>query len=98
LPLRYDETFTSSKIGQAQRASVWRELARVFQPGDRTLEIDAAPQQTLVSGKAGVRVLACDSSSQMIASRRAAYKADFISWCNHFLRAEDITTLHDMIV
>jgi len=28
--LGYDEAFTSSKIGQAQRAAVWRELARTF--------------------------------------------------------------------
>jgi ubiquinone/menaquinone biosynthesis C-methylase UbiE len=36
---RYDETFTFSRIGQAQRAAVWRELAKTFQAGDRTLEI-----------------------------------------------------------
>ena len=36
---RYDETFTRSKIGRAQRASVWKELERVFRPGDRVLEI-----------------------------------------------------------
>jgi hypothetical protein len=36
---RYDETFTTSKIGSAQRASVWKELEKAFRPGDSVLEI-----------------------------------------------------------
>jgi hypothetical protein len=36
---RYDETFTNSQIGQAQRRAVWHELVRAFRPGDNVLEI-----------------------------------------------------------
>lgn len=36
---RYDETFTRSLIGQAQRSAVWRELEKTFHPGDRILEV-----------------------------------------------------------
>lgn len=70
---RYDETFTSSLIGQVQRAAVWRELEVAFQPGDRTLEIGCGTgvDAAFLAGR-GVHVLACDSSSEMIAvaSRR----------------------------
>jgi SAM-dependent methyltransferase len=65
---RYDETFTSSTIGQAQRRSVWEELAKTFRPGDRTLEIGCGTGiDACFLAKRGIRVVACDSSSQMIA-------------------------------
>ena len=70
---RYDETFTFSKIGQAQRAGVWRELAKTFRAGDRTLEIGCGTGiDVCFLAKRGVRVVACDPSSQMIdmATRR----------------------------
>ena len=38
----YDETFTSSRIGLAQRAAVWNELAKAFCPGGRIVEIGCA--------------------------------------------------------
>src|SRR5450755_3636512 len=65
---RYDETFTKSKIGRAQRASVWKELERVFQPGDRVLEIGCGTgvDACFLAGL-GVTVVATDSSPQMIA-------------------------------
>jgi ubiquinone/menaquinone biosynthesis C-methylase UbiE len=69
----YDETFTSSKIGQAQRTSVWNELAKTFRAGDRTLEIGCGTGvDACFLAERGVRVVACDSSSRMIevATRR----------------------------
>ena len=67
LAARYDETFTSSKIGQAQRTAVWKELAKAFNPGDRTLEIGCGTGvDACFLARRGVRVIACDSSSQMI--------------------------------
>ena len=66
--IRYDEAFTSSKIGQAQRASVWRELETTFRSGDRVLEIGCGTGvDACFLAERGVRVVACDSSSQMIA-------------------------------
>lgn len=70
---RYDETFTLSKIGQAQRAAVWHELAKAFRAGDRTLEIGCGTGvDACFLAKRGVCVVACDSSAQMIdaAARR----------------------------
>jgi ubiquinone/menaquinone biosynthesis C-methylase UbiE len=70
---RYDETFTLSKIGQAQRAAVWHELEKAFRAGDRTLEIGCGTGiDACFVAKRGVRVVACDPSSQMIevATRR----------------------------
>ena len=69
----YDETFTLSKIGQAQRAAVWHELERAFCAGDRTLEIGCGTGiDACFLAQRGVRVVACDPSSRMIdmATRR----------------------------
>ena len=70
---RYDETFTLSKIGQVQRSAVWHELAKAFRAGDRTLEIGCGTGvDACFLAKRGVKVVACDPSSQMIdmAARR----------------------------
>src|SRR5580700_6520470 len=65
---RYDETFTSSSIGRAQRLAVWAEMAKVFRPGDRALEIGCGTGvDACFLAERGVQVVASDSSSQMIA-------------------------------
>jgi ubiquinone/menaquinone biosynthesis C-methylase UbiE len=72
---RYDETFTASLIGTAQRKQVWRELDRVFAPGQRVLEINCGTGVDAVHlAERGIGVWACDSSSRMIevARRRLA--------------------------
>jgi ubiquinone/menaquinone biosynthesis C-methylase UbiE len=69
----YDHGFTFSKIGQAQRSAVWRELDRTFRPGDRVLEIGCGTGvDACFLAERGVKVVACDSSSAMIevAARR----------------------------
>jgi ubiquinone/menaquinone biosynthesis C-methylase UbiE len=65
---QYDEDFTWSSIGQAQRRAVWKELARTFLGGERILEIGCGTgiDACFLAGR-GVRVVACDSSSQMVA-------------------------------
>jgi|ERR1700690_1639489 len=71
--IRYDETFTSSLIGQAQRAAVWSELAKSFHPKDRILEIGCGTGiDACFLAERGVQVVACDPSSQMVevATRR----------------------------
>jgi ubiquinone/menaquinone biosynthesis C-methylase UbiE len=95
---RYDETFTLSKIGRAQRASVWRELAKAFRPGDRTLEIGCGTAiDACFLAKRGVRVLACDSSPLMIAvaTRRIQESGLHQLVQPLLLRAGDIATLHE---
>jgi ubiquinone/menaquinone biosynthesis C-methylase UbiE len=69
----YDQGFTFSKIGQAQRSAVWKELGRTFRSGDRVLEIGCGTGiDACLLAKRGVQVVACDSSPGMIrvAARR----------------------------
>ncbi len=93
---RYDEIFTESRIGQAQRASVWKELERTFHPGDRVLEIGCGTGvDACFLAERGVTVVACDSSPRMIevTARRAgnAMKNSFVQ--AHVLAAEEIGSL-----
>jgi ubiquinone/menaquinone biosynthesis C-methylase UbiE len=69
----YDQGFTFSKIGQAQRSAVWQELARTFYPGDRVLELGCGTGvDACFLAERGVKVVACDSSPAMlrVAARR----------------------------
>ena len=64
---RYDETFTSSIIGRAQRAVVWKELEKTFRAGDRVLEIGCGTgADACFLADRGVYVTATDASAQMI--------------------------------
>jgi SAM-dependent methyltransferase len=65
---RYDQVFTNSMIGRAQRQSVWAELDKAFHAGDHILEIGCGTgvDACYLAGR-GVKVHACDSSPAMIA-------------------------------
>lgn len=94
--LRYDETFTSSRIGQAQRGAVWAELTKSFRPGDRILEIGCGTGvDACFLAERGVQVVACDPSSQMIDVARRKVRERGLQDAVHplLLRAEHITTL-----
>jgi ubiquinone/menaquinone biosynthesis C-methylase UbiE len=92
----YDRKFTESQIGRAQRASVWKELAKTFRSGDRILEIGCGTgvDASFLANR-GVRVLACDNSRAMIevASQRIAQanQSSFVSL--RTLAAEDLAGL-----
>jgi len=93
---RYDETFTSSMIGRAQRAAVWGEMVKVFRPGDRALEIGCGTGvDACFLAERGVRIVACDSSSQMIAVATRRVQENGLQTLVQplVLRAEDIATL-----
>jgi ubiquinone/menaquinone biosynthesis C-methylase UbiE len=93
---RYDETFTSSQIGRAQRAAVWREMARVFRAGERTLEIGCGTGvDACFLAERGVRVVACDISSRMITVATGRVQENGLQRLVQplVLRAEDIATL-----
>jgi SAM-dependent methyltransferase len=97
---RYDDTFTISKIGQAQRASVWKELERTFHPGDRVLELGCGTGiDACFLAQRGVTVFACDASPQMIAvAQRRAHELTNTSRAAvrlHLLRAEEIVSLKE---
>ena len=70
----YDETFTDSLIGRAQRRATWRELDRAFLPGQRVLEINCGTGVDAIHlASRGVEVLACDVSPKMIAAARSRH-------------------------
>jgi len=79
---QYDDLFTSSLIGQAQRTAVWREIKNSFRPGDRILEIGCGTGvDARFMADHGIHVLACDSSTRMlgVAERRLASTAKYSS-------------------
>lgn len=94
--VRYDETFTSSRIGQAQRAAVWSEAGKTFHPGERVLEIGCGTGvDACFLAERGVRVVACDSASQMIAVTTRRIRENGLQKLvqPRLLRAEDISSL-----
>lgn len=98
---RYDETFTTSQIGQAQRSSVWKELERAFRPGDRVLDIGCGTGvDACFLAERGVQVVACDSSPQMIAvaTHRLKKSGQASLVQPRMLAAEEIGTLRGATV
>lgn len=97
---RYDETFTFSKIGQAQRASVWKELEKTFHPGDRVLELGCGTGvDACFLAQRGVTVFGCDASPEMIAvaHRRTEQMRNMAAPVRlHHLRAEEVGSLREV--
>ena len=63
----YDEVFTNSLIGRAQRDSVWKELDRCFHPGQHILELNCGTGVDAAHlAERGVEVLACDVAPRMV--------------------------------
>jgi ubiquinone/menaquinone biosynthesis C-methylase UbiE len=81
----YDDAFTHSAIGSVMRAAVWQIIDPLFQPGTALLEMSCGTgEDALHLARRGVRVLATDVSSGMLA--QAAAKAQ------HFGVAGDMRT------
>jgi SAM-dependent methyltransferase len=63
----YDDLFTRTAIGQAQRKQVWRRLLRAFAPGERVLELNCGTgEDARFLALRGRRIVACDASARMI--------------------------------
>ena len=63
----YDDTFTNSSIGRAQRHLVWLEADRAFSIGHQILEINCGTGiDALHLASRGIEVTACDSAPAMI--------------------------------
>ena len=74
---KYNELFTRSLIGRAQRNAVWEVLRRTFQPGERVLELNCGTgEDALFLARMGVSVLACDASQKMISVAAQRMAAD----------------------
>lgn len=67
LAAKYDDLFTRSMIGRAQRGAVWDVLIRAFEPGSHILEINCGTgEDALFLAQHDVSVVACDASEQMV--------------------------------
>jgi SAM-dependent methyltransferase len=94
----YDATFTDTAVGRALREIVWSRLEQVFRPSQRILELGCGTGEDAVQlASRGVRVVATDSSSQMI---RVARRKALIGNCQEriefrCLAMEDLGSLGD---
>jgi ubiquinone/menaquinone biosynthesis C-methylase UbiE len=71
LAARYDDLFTRSMIGRAQRSAVWKVLNETFHAGDHILEINCGTgEDALFLARNGLSVVACDASEQMVQTAR----------------------------
>jgi ubiquinone/menaquinone biosynthesis C-methylase UbiE len=67
----YDATFTDTQVGRALREIVWSRLQQLFRPSQRILELGCGTGQDAVwLARSGMKVVATDSSSQMIQMAR----------------------------
>jgi ubiquinone/menaquinone biosynthesis C-methylase UbiE len=92
----YDDVFTNSMIGRAQRDAVWSVLNQVFRSGDHVLELNCGTgEDALFLAKDGISVTACDASEQMIqvASGRQREEAPEVSVRFNLLPTERIREL-----
>ena len=63
----YDDVFTHSLIGQAQRESVWKEIDDIWKPGEHILELNCGTgEDALHLAEKGISVTGCDVSWTMI--------------------------------
>jgi ubiquinone/menaquinone biosynthesis C-methylase UbiE len=64
---KYDDLFTRSMIGRAQRGAVWDVLIRTFDPGSHILELNCGTgEDALFLARNEISVFACDASRRMI--------------------------------
>jgi len=78
LAATYDQDFTESLIGRAQRDAVWRVALKTFRSGDNLLELNCGTgEDAFFLAAHGITVFACDASSAMIAraEQRLAHRA-----------------------
>lgn len=93
---RYDQTFISSLIGEAQRGAVWRKLAKTFRSGDHILEIGCGTGvDACFLAEHNITVAASDPSPQMIeVAKHRIQQRSLQKLVRPFvMRAEDITGL-----
>jgi ubiquinone/menaquinone biosynthesis C-methylase UbiE len=73
----YDDLFTKSLIGRAQRDAVWSVASQTFLSGDHILELNCGTgEDALFLARNGVSVFACDASARMIQIARQRLQRD----------------------
>ena len=74
---KYDELFTRSLIGRAQRGAVWDVLLDIFEPGSHILELNCGTgEDALFLARHDCSVVACDASGQMIQTARQRMQSE----------------------
>ncbi|MCU1233975.1 MAG: Methyltransferase type 11 [Candidatus Solibacter sp.] len=79
LAARYDEAWTNTAVGRAQRDQVWREVDGLFRAGERILDIGCGTGEDAAHFAArGVDVYGIDASPAMIelARGRGGFRAE----------------------
>jgi SAM-dependent methyltransferase len=90
---RYDELWTETPAGRAQRAQVWRHIDSLFQAGDRILDIGCGTGADAAHLLArGVGIHGTDASPAMLAECEAMLGRN-PQWSGTVLRAEEIASL-----
>lgn len=83
----YDELFTHTSIGRAQRKQVWMRLLTAFPPASRILELNCGTgEDARFLALLGHSVLACDASAKMIQLARDRAEHDWHATRVHFLQ------------
>jgi ubiquinone/menaquinone biosynthesis C-methylase UbiE len=75
----YDDKFTDTLIGRAQRSAVWKVLLETFHPGDNILELNCGTgEDALFLGQHDISVMSCDASQEMITHAEQRLKAQSV--------------------
>jgi len=92
----YDDSFTNTAIGHAQRKRVWNKLLATFPPGSQILEMNCGTgEDARFLALRGRSVVACDASAAMIdvARRRAQVPGEHANLEHLKLANEDLGEL-----
>lgn len=92
----YDQLFTNSVIGRAQRDAVWEVARSTFLPGSHILELNCGTgEDALFLSRLGTSVYACDASEKMVAvaRRRQIHEAPHSAVDFNVLASEKLGTL-----
>jgi SAM-dependent methyltransferase len=74
---KYDDLFTRSMIGRAQRGAVWEALIDTFESGAHILELNCGTgEDALFLAQHDISVVACDGSGGMIQAARQRMQAE----------------------
>lgn len=97
LAASYDDDFTDSLIGRAQRNQVWKVLQKTFRAYDSILDLNCGTgEDAFFLAAQGISVVGCDASEQMVlrAKYRLQKKKEPLPIVFSRLSTERITCLH----
>lgn len=94
LASHYDELWTRTAAGRAQRRAVWSLLETVFHPGDRVLDLGCGTgEDALWLARRSVKVHAVDAAPRMVERLRARAARERLSLETEVLAAEQLNRL-----